>query len=270
MKRLALAAKSALNRPTGRARLDEGERDQPLAGEEDQLKPPPVPKPGSLLREPDFDVGKIERRPVEGMDRLVDGLLGDKDEPLRGAVAPRPAALRLIEDKVDDVLRQGLGGLDVDADADEPPAPRGDGERVGFVMGERANDPGRPKRRSGGRARQRRGRIGPELVEQRTGGDARRPARPADLDPRPGPSAGEGGFVARPDAPRRYERAIGGEFGLQRRRGPARPPGAQRAASPPWTSLAGLPRQREPAGVISPFIRKASASRWVLSFIVTP
>ena len=35
-------------------------------------------------------------------------------------------------------------------------------------------------------------------------------------------------------------------------------------------SLAGLPRQRELDGVISPFIKKESASRIVLSRIVTP
>ena len=35
-------------------------------------------------------------------------------------------------------------------------------------------------------------------------------------------------------------------------------------------SLAGLPRQRERGGVISPFMRNESASRTVFSFIVTP
>ena len=44
----------------------------------------------------------------------------------------------------------------------------------------------------------------------------------------------------------------------------------QSASAGAATSLAGLPRQREPAGVISPFIRKASASRWVPSLMVTP
>ncbi len=210
------------------------------------------------------------------MDRLVDRLLGDEHEPLRDAVAKRLAPLRLAQDQVDDVLRQRLGRLDVDAEADEPPAPRRRGERESFVMGERTDDPGRPERRARRRAWQRRGprrrrvRSSSERAAMRAAPLARRASTRA-------PGRGPAKAASSPGRMRRAadQRAVSRELRPQRREVEVVPRRLHRALSAPrlaplWTSLAGLPRQREPAGVISPFIRKASASRWVFSFIVTP
>ena len=151
------------------------------------------------------------------MGGLVDRLLRDEDETLRYAVAPGLASLRLAQDDVDDLFRQGLGRLDVEAESDDPPAAHRRGNRECLVMRQRTDDPGGPQRRAGRRARQRRRPVGAELVEQGTGGDAGGPARAAYLDARPGPGIGERGFVAWPDSPRRDKRAVSRELHPQRR-----------------------------------------------------
>ena len=108
----------------------------------------PIPQRRRSVREPDLDVGKVEPRAVERMDRLVDRLLGDEDEAVRDPVVSRLASLRLAQNHVDDLFRQRLGRLDVDAEADEPPAPRRCGERESLVVRERTDDPGGPNRRA--------------------------------------------------------------------------------------------------------------------------
>ena len=67
----------------------------------------------------------------------------------------------------------------------------------------------------------------------------------------------------------RWRRALRTPSRRDSPRNGAEPAGGRRYGRWPM-SFAGLPRQREPAGVISPFIRNESGSRWVPSPMVTP
>ena len=254
-------------------------RDQPFAGQCHELKPPSVPQRRPALPERDLDVPIFKRRSVERMDRLVDGLLGDKDEPLLDAVALRRPPFGGAQHEVDEIGRQRFGRLDVDPKTDDWPTQRdgGDGEVV--VMRERTDDAVRPCRRAGGRAQQRRGGVGAELSEEVPRDDAGGAARATSREVGRAAQArtSERRLVAGADAANADKDAKRPESGAERRaveavapRSLGHAPRQRAAAGALETSLAGLPRQRDPAGVTSPFIRKASASSRVLSPIVTP
>ena len=146
-------------------------------------------------------------------------------------------------------------------------------------MRERADDARGPFRRAGGRSRQRRRGVGVELSEQAPRNDARGAARATSRKAGGAAQAriSERRLVAGADAAGADKDAERREGGAERRAVEALAPCAlghaahQRAAAGALeTSLAGLPRQRDPAGVTSPFIRKASGSSRVRSPMVTP
>ena len=253
-------------------------RNKPFAGQREKPETSPVPQRRPSFGELDLDVGIFERRAVERMDRLVDGLLGGENEAPRDAVAiglraaPRrsgrdsttiaPAAVRPARRRRRGRASRPRGArprrAKASSCASEPTIPSGHRRRAGG----RARQRRAARRRRGRRARRARrcGRRRSRAVAQ----DGRRRRRPGSAKAASSPGRMRRASNATPNGSNAARSGAQVEVVAPRA---CIVPRVSAAARRRWTSLAGLPRQREPAGVISPFIRKASASRRVPSFM---